>query len=338
VAPKFSLIVPVYKVETYLRACLDSIRNQTFGDWEAICVDDGSPDGCGKILDQYAEKDGRFKIIHQENRGVGEARNSGLEVASAEWVWFIDGDDMIVPRALQCLSEVLDNPQYTPLNSITFDFEWISEEMSPLGVGAVTLAKYSAANVDSALGRSFFGSACAKIFRKSAIGNQRFWRYRYNEDAAFVLDFSFRNKGWLLLDAKLYSYRKRPGSLTTSRFSKDDVALTFQQENWLLDKALEGCRVIPDAKLDELFKALQDRAFKTFSEGFYKLAAKERKELLPQWLAIQKRYMGVYPMTRKLRICIFLVGFFNSGLLVKPIVQGLARLNLIRHGIQSFWR
>lgn len=94
-SPKISCIVPVYNVEKYLRRCLDSIRAQTFTDFECICIDDGSPDGCGKILDEYAKLDGRFRVIHQENAGVSVARNAGLNVARGEWIAFVDSDDWV---------------------------------------------------------------------------------------------------------------------------------------------------------------------------------------------------------------------------------------------------
>ena len=93
--PKISIIVPVYKVEQYLRRCLDSIVAQTFTDWECILIDDGSPDNSGKICDEYAAKDGRFRVFHQENAGVSAARNKGLDEARGEWIAFVDSDDWV---------------------------------------------------------------------------------------------------------------------------------------------------------------------------------------------------------------------------------------------------
>ncbi|MDR2409141.1 MAG: glycosyltransferase, partial [Bacteroidales bacterium] len=88
-----SIIVPVYKVEPYLRRCIDSILAQTFTDFECILIDDGSPDGCPAICDEYAEKDKRIMVIHQENEGVSAARNAGLDIAKGEWIGFVDSDD-----------------------------------------------------------------------------------------------------------------------------------------------------------------------------------------------------------------------------------------------------
>ena len=93
--PFFSIIIPVYNVAPYLRESLDSVLVQTFTDWEAICVDDGSNDGSGAILDEYAAKDKRFRVIHQTNAGVSTARNVAKRLVRGKWVGFVDGDDAI---------------------------------------------------------------------------------------------------------------------------------------------------------------------------------------------------------------------------------------------------
>ena len=96
ISPKISIIVPIYKVpEKYLRQCVESCLNQTFKDVEIILVDDGSPDDCGKICDEYAEKDKRIKIIHKKNGGLVSARNAGYEIVTGEWHMYLDGDDWI---------------------------------------------------------------------------------------------------------------------------------------------------------------------------------------------------------------------------------------------------
>lgn len=103
--PLVSIIVPVYKVEPYLRCCLDSILSQTYTNWECILVDDGSPDGCGTICDEYAAMDERYKVIHQANLGVTRARANGVSLASGEFVTFVDSDDSIRPDAVAALLE-----------------------------------------------------------------------------------------------------------------------------------------------------------------------------------------------------------------------------------------
>lgn len=96
--PTLSIIVPVYKVEPYLHRCVDSILAQTFTDFELILVDDGSPDNCGAICDEYAAKDSRILVIHKENGGLSDARNAGLDIAKGEYIGFVDSDDYISPQ------------------------------------------------------------------------------------------------------------------------------------------------------------------------------------------------------------------------------------------------
>ncbi len=105
--PKISVIVPVYKVEKYIERCVDSILAQSFADFELILVDDGSPDNCGKICDEYAEKDPRVHVIHKQNGGLSDARNAGIDRAfrysDSEWLCFIDSDDWVAEDYLEKL-------------------------------------------------------------------------------------------------------------------------------------------------------------------------------------------------------------------------------------------
>ena len=100
-----SIIVPIYNIEGYIRECIDSILAQTYPDFELILVDDGSPDNCGRICDEYAEKDVRIKVIHKENGGLTSARNAGLSVAKGDWIMYVHGDDWIEPDMIESLIE-----------------------------------------------------------------------------------------------------------------------------------------------------------------------------------------------------------------------------------------
>lgn len=94
--PLITVIVPVYNVEKYLRRCLDSIIRQTYQNLEILCIDDGSIDNSGEICEQYAARDARIKVIHQENQGLSTARNRGLDAAEGEYIAFVDSDDYIL--------------------------------------------------------------------------------------------------------------------------------------------------------------------------------------------------------------------------------------------------
>ncbi|MDD7438032.1 MAG: glycosyltransferase [Bacteroidales bacterium] len=99
--PKISIIIPVYNVERYLRRCLNSVANQTFADWEAICVNDGSPDRSALILEEYAADDPRFKIITKENGGLSDARNVGMSHTTGDYIMYLDSDDLIHPQTME---------------------------------------------------------------------------------------------------------------------------------------------------------------------------------------------------------------------------------------------
>ena len=99
--PTISIIIPVYNVEKYLRRCLDSVLAQTFTDWQAICVNDGSPDNCDKILAEYAARDKRIVVVDKENGGLSDARNVGMKYAAGEYIMFLDSDDFIHPQTME---------------------------------------------------------------------------------------------------------------------------------------------------------------------------------------------------------------------------------------------
>jgi len=128
---KISLIVPVYKVEPYLRKCVDSILAQTYKNLEVILVDDGSPDNCGAICDEYAARDGRIIVIHQKNGGISAARNAGLDIASGDYVGFVDSDDWIEPDMYEyLLSGALEEKAHIVICGHYLDFPHRSLEQS----------------------------------------------------------------------------------------------------------------------------------------------------------------------------------------------------------------
>lgn len=138
--PQISVIVPVYKVEPYLDRCVKSVLNQTFSDFELILVDDGSPDECPRLCDEWATKDNRIRVIHKENGGLSDARNVGFEASTGEWITFVDSDDYIHPQTLEALYQAVTEhnvnvsicgfakTQGEPLNAVDFTSHlWLPE-------------------------------------------------------------------------------------------------------------------------------------------------------------------------------------------------------------------
>lgn len=120
----FSVVVPIYNVEPYIRQCLDSIAKQDFTDFEVILVDDGSPDKCPDICDEFAANDSRFKVIHKENGGLVSARKAGVQSASGDYVIYVDSDDWINQGYFAKAAEIIS--EYKP-DVITFDLNYVSE-------------------------------------------------------------------------------------------------------------------------------------------------------------------------------------------------------------------
>ena len=119
---KFSVIIPVYNSEKYLKECLDSLVNQTFKDFEIICINDGSTDNSKKLLEEYANKDDRINVYSQENQGVGAARNYGMTLAKGKYINFLDSDDILSANALKSAYEFLEKHAEIDVVSIPIFF------------------------------------------------------------------------------------------------------------------------------------------------------------------------------------------------------------------------
>lgn len=234
--PAISVIVPVYKVEKYLRACVDSILAQTFSDFELILVDDGSPDSCGAMCDEYAERDPRIKVIHQENGGLSAARNAGLEIARGHYVTFIDGDDVISVNFLMTLYRAAENEN---AEVSVCRFRRFSAALPPAsGPSSKVWPAVTVSNTD-AICMLYQGdescpvNACGKLFRSDMIGAARFPVGRLHEDQAFVPLVCYDARRISLVQAQMYHYREREESITTGKFS-----LKRYDDVWAIDQCL----------------------------------------------------------------------------------------------------
>lgn len=219
----FSIIIPVYNVEKYLRECLDSVCNQTFAEWEAICVNDGSTDGSAAILNEYAEKESRLKIISQLNGGLSAARNTGLEAACGEYVLFLDSDDWLEPNALAVLASNQDNEDMLCFSGRRFfEAEGVSHEPDRLACGEY-LSGMDYYN-DNALSRRDFAFVCVvlRAYRRSfLLDNGLLFKVGiFHEDDLFTPIACYYARRVKVLDECLYDYRVRANSITTTVSSK----------------------------------------------------------------------------------------------------------------------
>ena len=207
-----SIIVPVYNVEKYIHQCVDSIINQTYKNIEIILVDDGSPDSCGRICDEYAEKDSRIKVIHKENGGLSDARNCGIEAAMGDWLMFVDSDDWIEPDMAEKLLEVAVNNdvRMAVCAVVLFDEEkeYVPEYLT------VTEGLYTAEEIFEKNIPTGFVIACNKIISKSLFDGFRFEKGRIHEDEIAAHHLIGQSDKVAVTGEKLYHYRQVQGSIT----------------------------------------------------------------------------------------------------------------------------
>ena len=170
--PAVSVIIPVYNVEKYLRRCLDSVLNQTFTDWEAICVNDGSPDNSLAILKEYAKKDSRFKIVDKKNGGVSAARNEGLKRAKGKYIHFFDSDDFI------------DSDFYQKLFAIAYD-----NNLDAVCSGFITDNAYAENIIYKKI--RFLTTLKQKVFYTFMFTDCFIWRYLFKKDFLIKNDLFF---------------------------------------------------------------------------------------------------------------------------------------------------
>lgn len=187
-----SIIIPIYNTEKYLPKCLNSILAQTYANWEAILIDDGSPDNCGKICDEYAAKDKRFKVIHQKNGGVSVARQTGLNNSIGDYIIHCDPDDWIEPTMLE---EMLDHAISNNADMVICDF--ISHYHDHINYESQRVEKNSsAATVQRMILKGeLHGSCCNKLVKKECIKDIGFFpsNIQYCEDALFNIKILNRN-------------------------------------------------------------------------------------------------------------------------------------------------
>ena len=213
--PELSIIVPVYKVEKYLPRCIDSILAQTFGDFELILIDDGSPDGCGRICDEYARKDKRIVVIHQKNMGVSAARNAGLDIAHGRYIGFVDSDDWIEPQMYEVMMDAI---RENGADMAVCGVRYADEDGKFTRADRLSEGVYTRAGLLEdvfAMPNRLGGGCCNKVFDASKIASVRFKvGMTIAEDALYLFDCFMRIDGAVKIGDALYNVYERCGSAT----------------------------------------------------------------------------------------------------------------------------
>lgn len=266
--PKISVIVPVYNVEKYLPRCIDSILSQSFTDFELLLIDDGSPDNCGKICDEYVAKDRRVRVFHKLNGGVSSARNLGLDKAQGEWIAFIDSDDCVEEDYLAELLNAADLEGADFVVTLNAIKKYTEDHH-------IVLTNESLVNLFSLYEFHRNGCPWGKLYKHEMISNKNL-RFNKNihlgEDVIFAIMYLLEVEKVVVISSDKYFYeRERSDSLTKSlgtyecellgynelsrvivlikrkiKFDTHDIVGLESLQKYFVDRIIESIKFIPN--------------------------------------------------------------------------------------------
>lgn len=265
-----SVIVPVYRVEKYLPACIDSILNQTFTDFELILVDDGSPDRCPEICDETAKRDARVRVIHQANQGLSAARNAGIEAARGAWLSFVDSDDFLAPDFLETLHDAaVRGGADCALCGVQLTDEAGEKIGQPLSVADGVRT-----------GRSILETLCRapeipylvvwnKLYRRDVFQTLRYPVGMQNEDTYLAAELFDTVQTVICVSKPMYFYRQRADSIMYTAVTTRNL-----DEMW----AFEHCFAYFEARgLEALMPDAEKKMFAKLTGVYYRLPKEERQ-------------------------------------------------------------
>ena len=259
---KISIIIPVYNVEEYISPCIDSVLNQTYRNLEIILVDDGSTDSCPAICDEYAKRDDRIKVIHKSNGGLADARNAGLQIATGDYIGYVDSDDYIHQEMYERLLAACEKYQ---ADVGICRFHIFSDEVGVL-IDHREMKVYNnhealTAYIDESVEELITPSAWSKLYKRECVEGLQFPKGKLCEDIVYTTKAFYHADKVVYLDQELYFYRNRPGSIMNdstvlARRIREEIEQYLDRIQFLQDineqKLVKLCRY-------ELYMRLQVR-------------------------------------------------------------------------------
>ena len=318
---KFSIIVPVYKVEAYLPECVESILHQDCGDFELILVDDGSPDNCPALCDAYAAGDSRVQVVHQPNGGLSDARNSGLALAAGDYILFVDSDDYIAGGALSRIAGTIEKAAQPDLVFLR------AEKLFPDGAPAVVdpglcAALFAGCDYDTVMqnlaGLSKYpAGAWSKAVKASlfAEGNLRFQKGLLSEDLDWTARVLQKARSFACDEGAYYFYRQgRAGSITNSVSEKNVEDMLSIVEKW--------GRKVPQTPFDETINAFMAYEYMIILANYCRLPIESRKVLYPHVKALWRILQCcVNPKLRLVSAAVRLLGIKGGAALLAAYMK-----------------
>ena len=297
-----SVVVPVYKVEPFLHRCVESILGQSYPDFELILVDDGSPDNCGAICEEYAAKDARVHVIHQENGGLSAARNAGIEWAlsnsDSQWLTFIDSDDWVHKDYLRILLEAAQSQETAIAMCGLVSTDSAIEDVTIKNI------RHEKKFSEQAFSENYVMcmTACCKLYKKQLFLDIRFPVGKLHEDAYITHILAFRAEKVAICDVVLYYYFCNQDSITRVKWSErrlDQIEAHEQRLGYLKEHGYDcAYRRELEAYVIALFTQAQDLKSLSREDASYLKYLKELRPKLRPSLSLA-RENGVIPFGDK---------------------------------------
>lgn len=295
---KISIIVPIYKVEPYICSCIESICNQTYDNLEILLVDDGSPDRCGEICDEYAQKDQRIKVFHVENGGQSHARNIGLEAAVGDYIGFVDGDDKISPNMYEkLLTEAVECKADIAECNFHGRKQALPDRIADGQIIAMKGREAIRRQLDSQMASRFPStSVWSKLFKKEVIQDLHFPDGKIHEEFAFLCEAFLNAEKYVYVNECLYERTLREDSTTAEKFSKRtlDKIYVYQIRNEMLKR--RGEKELLELSRAQEYELLLHYAALAKKSGLMKeeqfvvgLIAEKKKEIIKSRIPIKKK-------------------------------------------------
>lgn len=321
--PTVSVIIPVYGVEKYLNRCVESVINQTYKDLEIILVDDGSPDNSPRMCDEWAARDARIQVVHRENGGLSRARNTGLSIASGEYIAFVDSDDWIAPDTYEYCLKLLD--QYEGADAVQFDVMSASQYPARIEEKCELIKMYEGKDIleyymESSTHKSGGFSVCRCLFEAPTAKRYAFREGKINED----LDYKFKVlrdcKKWVVSNQAKYFYWQEGNSTSSGKLKPSALQLYEAAEE--LNKL---CQQETYGKIAYFGKVKLARTpFSLLSRiAVWGVESIDEKEITKKLLKEHRKALPVLlgapiPLSRKMLSIMFAVSFpFSKWLLSK---------------------
>lgn len=294
---KVSVIIPVYNVEAFLDACIDSVVNQTYRELEIIAVDDGSPDNSGKILDEWAEKDSRIIVIHKKNGGLSSARNAALDIATGDYIAMIDSDDFWERDAIEHLVFCAKKADADMVVARGRRVDLKGNEFSEIKPGKYAHKEGLISEEEFWESRyidMFYIVAWSKLYRKEIFEDIRFPEGKINEDVGVLWKVLGKCKRIFASEKKIYNWRETPGSITRTKFGYKNFYLAHAHldEIEYLKKAGASEKVMYLA-YNNAFLYLTSLLDKTYTRLQDPAQIKEADELYRQYKPIARKLIGL---------------------------------------------